>query len=116
MKPARALLVVVLLAFVGHAMPAVVVADGRVFRQPSFRARLQPMKTVLRPVNELPSVALTRRFLALCQDYGSRQLAGRMVAFGRGTGAAGLPASNNWLTWDADEMRAVVEYLEQRDK
>ena len=34
MKLARALLVVVLLAFVGHAMPAVVVADGRVFRQP----------------------------------------------------------------------------------
>ena len=39
-----------------------------------------------------------------------------MVAFGRGTGAAGLPASNNWLTWDADEMWAVDEYLEQRDK
>ena len=52
MKLARALLVVVLLAFVGHAMPAVVVADGRVFRQPSFRARLQPMKTVLRHTTE----------------------------------------------------------------
>ena len=62
-------------------------------------------------MNELPSVALTRRFLALCQQYGSERLAIRIVASGRNTGAPGLPESDDWTTWDADEMRAAVDYL-----
>ena len=41
-------------------------------------------------MNELPSVALTKRFLARCQDYGSERLAVRVVASGRNAGAAGL--------------------------
>ncbi len=62
-------------------------------------------------MNELPLVALTERFLRLCQDYGSQRLVVRMVAVGRDTGVAGLPASDDWTTWDAHEMRAAVEYL-----
>ncbi len=62
-------------------------------------------------MNELPSVALTKRFLALCQHYGSERLAVRVVVLGRNAGAAGLPATNDWTEWDADEMRAAVDYL-----
>ena len=47
-------------------------------------------------VNELPSVALTTRFLALCQEYGSEQLAVSIVAAGRSTGVSGLPQSKDW--------------------
>ena len=64
-------------------------------------------------VNELPSVALTMRFLALCEQHGSQRLAVRLVAVGRNTGVSGLPASDDWTTWDADEMRAAVDYLKQ---
>ena len=48
-------------------------------------------------MNELPSVALTKRFLALCQDYGSERLAVRVIASGRNAGAAGLPESDDWI-------------------
>ncbi len=65
-------------------------------------------------MNELPSVALTERFLRLCQDYGSQRLVVKMVAVGRDTGVAGLPASDDWTTWDAHEMRAAVEYLRHK--
>ena len=65
-------------------------------------------------MNALPSVALTQRFLALCQEHGSQRLVVRMVAVGRSTGVPGLPESNDWTTWDADDMRAAVEYLEQK--
>ena len=65
-------------------------------------------------VGELPSVPLMRRFLALCQDYGSERLAVRVVAVGRSTGVSGLPESDDPTAWDADEMRAAVEYLERR--
>ena len=41
-------------------------------------------------MNELPSVALTRRFLALCEQYGSQRLAVQVVAVGRSTGVEGL--------------------------
>ena len=57
----------------------------------------------------LPSVALTQRFLALCQEHGSKQLALSMVAAGRSTGVSGLPQTDDWTAWDADDMRAVVE-------
>ena len=64
-------------------------------------------------VNELPSVALTQRFLALCESHGSQRLTVRLVAGARGTGVPGLPAGDDWTAWNAEEMRAAVEYLEQ---
>ncbi len=63
-------------------------------------------------MDELPSVPLTRRFLALCLDYGSMRLALQVVAVGRSTGVPGLPVSGKSTDWNADEMRAVVDYLE----
>ena len=56
-------------------------------------------------VHPLPSVALTEQFLRLCAAYGSQRLAVRIVAVGRDTGMAGLPASDDWTTWDAHERR-----------
>ena len=64
-------------------------------------------------MNELPSVALTQRFLALCEYHGFQRLAVRLVAVGRSTGVPGLPRGDDWTAWNAEEMRAVVEYLEQ---
>ena len=64
-------------------------------------------------MNELPSVALTQRFLAQCQHHGSQRLAVRLVAVGRGTGVPGIPPGDDWTAWDAEEMRAAVEYLER---
>ncbi len=64
--------------------------------------------------HELPSVALTTRFLSLCQRYGSEQLAVRIVAAGRSTGIPGLPPSNDWTTWNAYEMRAAIEHLKHK--
>ena len=65
-------------------------------------------------VNELPSVALTTKFLELCQQYGSEQLAVSIAAVGRSTGVPGLPHNNDWTAWNADEMRAAVEYLQHK--
>ena len=65
-------------------------------------------------MNELPSVALTQQFLRLCEDYGSQRLVVRMVAVDRDTGVPGLPASNDWTTWNAHEMRAAVNYLRRK--
>ena len=65
-------------------------------------------------VNELPSVALTTRFLALCQQYGSEQLAVRIVAAGRSTGVPELPPNNDWTAWNAAQMRAAVEHLRRK--
>ena len=64
-------------------------------------------------MNELPSVALTQRFLAQCQHHGSQRLVVRLVAVGRGTGVPGIPPGDDWTAWDAEEMRAAVEYLER---
>ena len=64
--------------------------------------------------NTLPSVAMTARFLALCDAYGSQQLAIHIVAAGRTSGVAGLPATNDWPEWDACEMRAAVEHRGMR--
>ena len=63
-------------------------------------------------VSELSSVALTQRFLALCEYHGSQHLVVKLVAVGRGTGVPGLPENDDWTTWDAGQMRAAVEYLE----
>ena len=65
-------------------------------------------------VNELPSVALTMRFLALCDQYGSQHLAVKLVASGRNTGVPGLPETDDWTAWDADQMRAAIEHLEHK--
>ena len=64
--------------------------------------------------NDLPSVAMTARFLALCDAYGAQRLAVRIVAADRTAGVAGLPATDNWPEWNANEMRAAVEYLEHK--
>ena len=65
-------------------------------------------------MNELPSVALTQRFRRLCEEYGSQHLVIKVVAVGRDTGVAGLPESDDWTTWDADQMRTAVEYLRHK--
>ena len=65
-------------------------------------------------VNELPSVALTTKFLALCQQYGSERLAVGIVAAGRSAGVPGLPDNDDWPAWNADQMRAAVEYLQRK--
>ncbi len=63
-------------------------------------------------VNELPSVALTKQFLSLCEYHGSQHLVVKLVAVGRGTGVPGLPENDDWMAWDAGQMRAAVDYLE----
>ena len=65
-------------------------------------------------VNELPSVALTTKFLALCEQYGSQRLAVKIVIAGRSAGVPGLPEDDDWTAWNADEMRAAVEHLQRK--
>ena len=62
--------------------------------------------------DELPSVAMTMRFLALCHLFGSQQAAVGAIATGRKNGLAGLPQQDDWMAWNADEMGAAVKYLE----
>ena len=50
-------------------------------------------------MNELPTVALTQRFLAQCQYHGSQRLAVRLVTVGRSTGVPGLPPGDDWTAW-----------------
>lgn len=66
-----------------------------------------------RAPGERPSVALTERFLVLCAEQGALRFAVELVAVGRSTGVPGLPASDDWTAWNADEMRAAVDYLKQ---
>ena len=54
------------------------------------------------------------RFLVLCDHYGSQHLAVKLVASGRNTGVPGLPETDDSTAWDADQMRAAVEYLEHK--
>ena len=63
-------------------------------------------------MSELPSIALTRRFLALCEHHGSQHLVVKLVAVAAEPVLQGLPESDDWTTWDAGQMRAAVEYLE----
>ena len=65
-------------------------------------------------MNELPSVGLTTKFLALCQQYGSERLAVRIVAAGRSAGVPGVPENDDWTAWNADEMRAAVGHLQRK--
>ena len=64
--------------------------------------------------NELPSVALTVKFLALCQQYGAERLAVGIVVSGCSAGVPGLPEDHDWTVWNADEMRAAVEHLQRK--
>lgn len=61
----------------------------------------------------LPSVETTMRFLALCERYGSEESAVAAVVRGRRVGVPGLPHRHDWPAWNAAEMRAAVDYLEQ---
>lgn len=65
-------------------------------------------------VNELPSVVLTTKFLAACEQYGSERLAVKIVIAGRSAGVSGLPENDDWTAWNADEMRAAVEHLQRK--
>ena len=64
-------------------------------------------------MSELPSVAVTRQFRSECEHHGSQRLAVRLVILGRNRGVAGLPEVDDWTAWDAGQMRAAVDYLEQ---
>ena len=64
-------------------------------------------------VSERPSVALTLRFLSLCKGLGSQRVAIRLVILGHNKGVPGLPGVDDWTAWDADQMRAAVDYLER---
>ncbi|MCY3846266.1 MAG: hypothetical protein OXH69_22300 [Acidobacteria bacterium] len=63
---------------------------------------------------EVPSVSLTIRFLAVCRECGDVWLAVRMVAAGRSTGESGLPRSDDWTSWNTREMRAAIDYLDRK--
>ena len=92
-------------------------SDGGVRTEPRPQRQedeLPPGEQIDSGVNELPSVVLTTRFLELCQQYGSEQLAVRIVAAGRSTGVPGLPQSDDWTAWNADQMRAAVEHLQHK--
>ena len=93
-------------------------ADGGVRTEPRPQRQEDdeqlPGEQIDSGMNELPSVVLTTRFLELCQQYGSEQLAVRIVAAGRSTGVPGLPQSNDWTAWNADQMRAAVEHLQHK--
>ena len=65
-------------------------------------------------VNELPSAGLTTKFLAVCEQYGSERLAVRIVIAGRSAGVPGLPEDDNWMAWNAGEIRAAVELLQRK--
>ncbi len=62
----------------------------------------------------LPSVGMTIRFLALCEQYGSQQNAVAIIVAGRRAGVSGLSSENDWGAWNAGELRAAVKYLQER--
>ena len=63
-------------------------------------------------VEELPSVAVTTKFLALCEQYGAERLAVRIVAAGLSAGLPGLPDNDDWTARNAEQMRAAIEHLQ----
>ena len=77
-------------------------ADGSIRREPRPQRQEDepPTGDQADPgANELPSVALTTKFLELCQQCGSEQLAVRIVAAGRSTDAApGCPGCRRATT------------------
>ena len=56
----------------------------------------------IEPDDTLPSVETTMRFAAVAA-----------IAGGRRTGGPGLPVRDDWPAWNAVEMRAAVEYLQE---
>ena len=54
------------------------------------------------------------RFLVLCDHYSSQHRAVKLVASGRNTGVPGLPETDDWKAWDADQMQAATEHLEHK--
>ena len=87
------------------------VAEGSTGQAENARLDRQRLRS---RVNELPSVAPTTKFLALCELYGAERLAVGIVAAGRSAGVAGLPEDDDWTAWNADEMRAAVEHLQRK--
>ena len=63
----------------------------------------------------LPSVEVTNSFLRLCDRYGSHEASVEAVARGRWAGVPGLPEHDDWPAWNAAEMRAAVEYLQDAE-
>ena len=64
--------------------------------------------------SDIPSTAMSTRFLRLCDAYGAQRLAVHIVSAGRAAGVPGLPATDDWAEWSAKEMRAAVKYLEHK--
>ena len=62
----------------------------------------------------LPSVGMTIRFLALCEEYGSQGNAVAAIAEGLRAGVPGLPPGSDWGAWNAGQLRAAVKYLQER--
>ena len=84
-------------------------------RAPAFVSRAQGRWT---------SAGATRRYahgrvpargpLAKNRPQIGYRCADRVVAVGRSTGVEGLPASDDWNTWDAGEMQAAVDHLRRK--
>ena len=53
------------------------------------------------------------RFLGLCERFGGRVGGGRCPSGAGGCAYRGLPCRDDWPAWNAAEMRAAVDYLEQ---
>lgn len=67
----------------GRGTPADRAPTRTITGHADFRENEMPSRQRLRSsVNELPSVALTTKFLALCEPYGSERLAGKVVIAG----------------------------------
>ena len=69
--------------------------------------------TGMRHDDTLPSVETTMLFLAVCERYDSEASAVAAVVRGRRAGVPGLPCRDDWPAWNAAEMGAAVDYLEQ---
>ena len=65
------------------------------------------------PDDVLPSVEMTMRFLVLCDRYGSEEAAVAAIVRGRRTSVPELPVRDDWPAWNAAEMRAAVEFLQE---
>ena len=66
--------------------------------------------------DNLPSIGITKRFLELCEQYGSQRAAVGTLVQARKRGVGGLPEPDDWTAWNDAEMTAVVEYLQSRDR
>ena len=63
------------------------------------------------PTPTPPPIRLQYEFRDWCATLGSVQAAADQVAAGREDGVPGLPAHDDWQSWNADEMTAAVAYL-----